>query len=373
MKTILLISNRVMHYRVSVYNYMAQRFAEHGYDFVVRSNELQKDNPHPVKFDFKEIPFSFSLYRQEICEIDPDVVIMFLHLKDRIIWPLLHWLRIKRIPLINWTKGANLDDPDSKFKYILFNYVHGMCDRLLLYSRHEEHFIRPGLRNRIFAANNTVNFEDYPEINESPEEIKQDLGIPFDKVVLSVGRMGVGKGRKKIEHLIDLFKKLNRPDVGLVIVGSGISEAMLAENPGNIMYLGEVYDLKNVQISRIFKMADLFSIPGHVGLGLNQAFYWELPMVTEDGLQPPEIHYLVDGRNGFIVPENDVDALKKKILLLLDDDEKRREFSRNARSDILTHGSIENMFKGFYLCVDSLFSFRRSDEQWNPEYTKGGR
>jgi hypothetical protein len=61
MTKVLLISNEVMHYRVSVYNDFARRFKGLGYEFVVRANRLQKKNPHPLEFDFREIPFRFSL------------------------------------------------------------------------------------------------------------------------------------------------------------------------------------------------------------------------------------------------------------------------------------------------------------------------
>jgi len=59
-------------------------------------------------------------------------------------------------------------------------------------------------------------------------------------------------------------------------------------NPSNTTYLGEIHDPQNVKISKIFSMSDIFCIPGHVGLGLNQAMYWGLPTVTEKGKQPPE-------------------------------------------------------------------------------------
>jgi glycosyltransferase involved in cell wall biosynthesis len=101
-------------------------------------------------------------------------------------------------------------------------------------------------------------------------------------------------------------------------------------------------------------MADLFSIPGHVGLGLVQALHFGLPTVTEEGLQPPEIHYLRDGWNGYLVPENDIDALQMRIEQLLGNDEERRTFSRNALQGIEEHGSIENMFLGFKNCIESL-------------------
>ena len=100
MRRVLLISNRVMHYRVSIYNYFHARFREVDWEFIVRSNELQKENPYPLRFDFKEIPFKFKSYKKEIEKIQPDAVILFLHLKDTIIWPLMAWLKIKGIPIV---------------------------------------------------------------------------------------------------------------------------------------------------------------------------------------------------------------------------------------------------------------------------------
>jgi len=84
---------------VSIYNYFARNFREYGWEFIVRSNELQKDSPYHIQFDFKEIPFNFFIYKKEIEDINPDVVIIFLHLKDIIMWSLIHWLKIKKIPI----------------------------------------------------------------------------------------------------------------------------------------------------------------------------------------------------------------------------------------------------------------------------------
>jgi len=174
---------------------------------------------------------------------------------------------------------------------------------------------------------------------------------------LFVGRIGEERNRKKVDHLIDMFRKVGRTDVGLVIVGSGLSDQLRARmNPSNTIYLGEVHDSENRQISRIFKMADVCSIPGHVGLGLNQAFYWGLPVVTELGNQPPEIEYLRDGENGFIVPEDDREALRDRLMLLLDDEERRLRMSVNARQSILATASIGGMFDGFFSCALQLSS-----------------
>ena len=351
-KRVLLISNRLMHYRVSVYNYFWQRFQEHGWDFVVLSNELQRQNQNPCQFDFIERPFDFFRYRAEIRRINPHAVILFLHLKDWILWPLIHWLKLSGIPVALWTKTRNLDDPDNRLRNTFFDYLHVISDGLILYTSSLIRFISERHRGKVFIANNTINFEDFPAIPESKDEIKRDLDIPFRKVVLFAGRIGEERNRKKVDHLIDIFRGLNRSDVGLIIVGSGLGDELRARmNPANTRYFGEVHDPANRQISRVFKVADVCSIPGHVGLGLNQAFFWGLPVVTEWGNQPPEIEYLRDGENGFIVPENDRSALRDRLLLLIDNDQERRRMSENARRDILTHASIEGMFNGFLSCV----------------------
>ena len=72
-------------------------------------------------------------------------------------------------------------------------------------------------------------------------------------------------------------------------------------------------------------------MPGHVGLAANQAFYWGLPLITEEGHHPPEIQYLKDGENGFMVPENDLAAFEERMPVPVGQRECSSEFSKNAR------------------------------------------
>lgn len=354
---ILLISNQVMHYRVPVYNYFHKRFREYGYEFKVLTDRLQKQNQRPLEFSLRELPFDFFEYRRAISAEQPAAVILFLHLKDLMIWPLIHWMKLCRIPFAFWTKGGNWDAKDSKLRYHMFNYVHAMSDALILYAEACREFIKPRYRSKAFVANNTVNFEDFPPVHENKAEIKREFGIPFEKTVISMGRMGEGNGRKRVDHLIELFRNLDRSDIGLVLVGSGLKDEWKARmNPRNTIYLGEVHDPQDLQISKLCKMADVCVIPGHVGLGLNQAFYWGLPVITEEGDHPPEMFYLKPGRNGLVVPRNDVASLRDRILWLLDNDAVRSQFSRNARQDILGEASIEGMFSGFKACADFMTS-----------------
>lgn len=359
-RRVLLISNTVMHYRVAVYNYLHRRFAEHGWQWQVLTDELQAQNRIPVRFPLEVLPFEFVRYRRRIREINPDAVILFLHLKNRIQWPLIHWMKLSGIPFASWTKTRNLDDPDNRLKNLLFGYVNTLSDGLVLYSGELSRYLTNSQRKKAFIANNTINHEEFPSISRTKDEIKQSLGIPFRKVVLFVGRMNVDGGRKRVDHLIEIFRDVgDRGDVGLVIVGSGMRPEWQARiNPATTLYLGEVHDPENRKISEIFQMADVCAIPGHVGLGLNQALFYGLPVVTMEGKQPPEICYLKPGQNGFIVPGDDVAQLKERIFQLLDDDSMRERFSSAAREVFLREASIEGMFQGFLQCVQFLAAKR---------------
>jgi glycosyltransferase involved in cell wall biosynthesis len=344
-----------MHYRVSVYNYFNRRFAEFGWEWLVLTDRIQAQNRIPPRFQIEELPFNFGHYRRRISELNPDVVILFLHLKDPIHWPLIHWLKMSGIPVAEWTKTRNLDDPNNRLKNMMFGYVNWLSDGLILYSAGLVTNLTKKQREKAFVANNTINHEEFPAVTEDRDEIKQSLEIPFKKVVLFVGRMGVDGGRKRVDCLIELFREMEGQDAGLVIVGSGMSlEWQKRMNPLTTLYLNEVHDPENRQIARIFKMADLCVIPGHVGLGLNQALYYGLPVITMDGKQPPEIAYLHSGINGYIVPTNDVGQLRSRILELLNDDALRARFAVAARDGFMKEASIEAMFQGFKGCVDFI-------------------
>jgi glycosyltransferase involved in cell wall biosynthesis len=360
-RRVLLISNTVMHYRVSVYNYFHQRFKELGWEWRVLTNSVQAQSRIQPKFIMEELPFQFNLYRKRIRELDPDLVILFLHLKDRITFPIIHWLKWNDIPFVSWTKTRNLDDPDNRIRNLMFNYVHSLSDGLILYSHGLIDNLSLRQKAKAFIANNTINHTDFPIVTESRQGIKDSLGIPFKKVVLFSGRMNVDGGRKRVDYLIEIFRDLKRQDVGLVIVGDGMKPEWRARiDPRTTIHLGEVHDSKNLQIARIFSMADLCAIPGHVGLGLNQALFYGLPVVTMEGNQPPEIANLHSGRNGYIVPAGDIAMMKRRIFELLDDDVLRARFSTTAREDFLREASIEGMFQGFLKCVEFVSSTRHS-------------
>ena len=133
-------------------------------------------------------------------------------------------------------------------------------------------------------------------------------------------------------------------NTALVVVGGGISEKQQAiiDSTPHYYYLGEKY---GKDVDEIYQIGDVFSTPGHIGLALNQAMFWGIPVVVLNRIHAPEIIYLKNGENGFIV---DSEAeLKAKILEICNDTELHGRMSTAARHTYETEMQIENMFQGF--------------------------
>lgn len=339
MKKILLISNRVMHYRSRIYNKFFDMFKELGYEFHVASNDFQKVD-FPIRYIRHDAPFSTRNYTRLIAEIKPDVCINFLHLKDKIIIPLTFYCRWKKIPMIYWNHGINIKTPDAKLKNSIFHFIHTISSAIILYSPAQLKYLSKRNQKKTFIAKNTLDFSDVDrKALRSPEEVKAAYGIKEKHVILYISRILPYKG---LDILLEQFKDCT--DTALVVVGGGISEqqqAIIDSNP-HYYYLGEKY---GKDVDEIYQIGDVFSTPGHIGLALNQAMFWGIPVVVLNRIHAPEIIYLKNGENGFIV---DSEAeLKAKILDICESRELHDRLSAAARHTYETEMQIENMFQGF--------------------------
>lgn len=351
MKKILLISNFVFHYRIKIYNYFSEEFRKLGYEFHVLSNEYQKID-YDIKFIKHEKRFGIKNYIDEINNINPDLVINFLHLKDKLIFPLTYYCKLKRIPMIYWNHGINLKDPNNQIKNSIFHLVHNISNAIILYTPNELKYIKNKNHNKTFIAYNTLNFEDIEKDNVlKAGKVKEKYGIKESKIILYISRV---LEYKKLDILLDNFTGEN--DIGVVIVGDGINENQMekVDENDNFYYLGPKY---GKDVWEIFNMGDIYSTPGHIGLGLNEAFYWGKPVVVLKGNHAPEIYYLEDGVNGYITKnEND---LKEKILNLLHDKKQYETFAVNCKQTYAKKCDISNMFNGFVEAIDYCLNKKR--------------
>lgn len=189
------------------------------------------------------------------------------------------------------------------------------------------------------------------------DEIKKKLNINEEKILLSVGQFIPRKG---FDILIEAIKNLPN-NVGVYIVGG--------KPPEEYKKLKTLYQLKNLhfvefkikdELAYYYAATDVFVLPTREdiwGLVINEAMAFGLPIVTTNkciaGLE------LVDGKNGAIVPVNDIDSLTNAIEYVLNNDIK--EMGKMSLERINKY-TIENMVKVHYEILKKLTS-RRTDEK----------
>ena len=341
MKKILLISNKVMHYRIRIYNAFFDMWKQMGYEFHVVSNEYQTVDID-ISFIKHELPFGSRRYVRFIKSLKPDIVINFLHLKDKMIIPLTLYCRMHGIPMIYWNHGINIKDPDNKVKNLIFHFIHDISSAIILYSPAQKKYIPHRDLKKTFIAYNTLSFsssDEFRKIMTTKEEIKSKYGIKEQKILLYISRILPYKG---LDLLLENFRNID--NLALVVVGGGISDSqqnMIDETP-NYYYLGEKY---GNDVDEIYSIGDMFSTPGHIGLAVNQAFYWGIPIFVLNRIHAPEICYLHNGVNGFMF--DTMEKLREKVISLAQDNRALEILSQNARKTYEEEMSISNMFEGF--------------------------
>ena len=343
-KVLLINQEKVPHYRVAVYNRLSEYLKNENFALTVASGGIQDGSTHPVEFDLRAAPLSFLRLAKLILEIKPDILIFWVGLKFPYLYPILFLAKILGKQTIHWGHGSDLLRPKGlglTVRTFAYNIDFHMASAIILYADHLKKNVKPQFQNKIFIANNTLAFDYVPNAQFDKANCLSRYKITTAKNIVCCGRM---QRRKRIENLVAAFQLLDRRDVGLILAGPD-TEGVLQDVRGeNIHILGPIY---GDEILDLLSACDVFCLPGAVGLSIVDAFYCGLPIVTEEGDGSPEIMYLKDGVNGFVVPRNDIQQLKQKLELLLDNDAFRKQFSIAARGEIMTNGHIDKMCQGF--------------------------
>jgi glycosyltransferase involved in cell wall biosynthesis len=341
-RVLLLHAGQVPHYRVPVYNHLSRYLRERSFALTVASEGIQPDNPTAVQFDYAQMHFSVGRIARMVWRGKFDVVIMFVELRHLYLFPVYLSLKgILRRKTVWWGQGRDLAHPDAILKNAAYATEHALCDAIILYAEHLRKYVARCFHHKIFIANNTLALT-YPGLpSGSKNEVLRSYNIRTRKNIICMGRF---QKRKRVDQLIAAMQLMNRPDIGLILVGPD-TEGILDNVDGpNIYKLGPIYADKRLDL---LSAADVYCLPGAVGLSIVDAFNCGLPFVTEEGDESAEIGYLKHGENGFVVPRGNVSELASRLLLLLDDDELRTRFSVAARKEVMVNANIECLCEGF--------------------------
>jgi glycosyltransferase involved in cell wall biosynthesis len=342
-RVFLIHQNAIQHYRVSIYNYLHQFLQPHGFSLTVLAEGIQKGNSSSVEFPFFETPLKFRAIRKLISEHDPRIVVLFVNLNNPYLFPLIFYLKFSGRKIVYWGHGIDLQDKKARLKRVLYAAEHRLSDALILYAEPLRKNISPRHKNKIFVANNTLYFGNGGRAAVDRKATLARYGIVTEKNIILAGRI---QKRKRIEDLVGAFKILSRRDVGLILVGPD-DEGLAAKANEQVAHVYPLGPLYGRDVIDLLEASDIYCMPGAMGLGIVDAFHSGLPVITENVDHGPEIMYLRDGVNGFMVERGDTEALARRIGLLLEDEKLYKRFSLAAKNEIETNGRIDRMGQGF--------------------------
>lgn len=271
-------------------------------------------------------------------------------------WELAARRRFGGPKLLFWSIGYHPESPHepgrlglAQWPYLL---AYAGADAMVLYGRDGADFLRRFFpRKPLFVAANTVDTEELRR--------QRDRAAPAARrgrpELVTLGRLNANKN---FAQLVQSFLAFRRrcPDAVLKIIGDGPDrpniEAAAGDQLGrSVILLGASYD--EAETARHLMAADLFVMAGRIGLSINHALAYDLPvMAFARGPRGPfhgsEIDYLIDGQTGFLVRDASTEGLTRRLEeVLADGRDWKAELRPGIRQFVERHLTIDRMLDGF--------------------------
>lgn len=190
---------------------------------------------------------------------------------------------------------------------------------------------------RLNLVNNGIEVDRFLDNTDEP-----DLPIEHGDIVITcIAEMHPRKGHK---YLLKAFRKLQleSPRVHLMLVGMGPLEYELREQYAdlpNVHFLGWRKDIVS-----ILKASDIFVLPSlkeAFGLAVLEAMASGIiAIATNTG---GTVDIIENGKNGYLIPPKDSDAIVRTIFNILDNPDKKRQIELAALERVQKEFTAERM------------------------------
>lgn len=269
------------------------------------------------------------------------------------------WLQIRRSlgrgpKLAFWGHGKNMQAKSANslsenIKKIMINHIDWWFAYTELTAEIIEDAGVPGqhitvLQNAVDTASLKHAMKDVT--SNSNLNIRVSLGLQGGPIALFCGGM---YPNKKIGFLIDACKVIYQriPGFQLLLIGNGSEQNLAVEAAAQydwIYYLGPQFGTER---AAYFTVADIFLMPGLVGLAILDSFAAGLPLFTTNvPIHSPEIVYLKNTENGFI-SQPSVVAYSDTVCNYLFSDSAHKKRIKAACLVSAEHYTLDNMVKNF--------------------------
>ncbi len=179
------------------------------------------------------------------------------------------------------------------------------------------------------------------------------------KKILCVGNY---VSRKGIIYLIEAFSQIERQNVTLHLVGNRKNNSSYynkLKNAVEKLKLTECvvfHDGSNQEnIKHLYASADIFVLPSlkeTFGIVFLEAMHYGLPIITTNVSAMPEL--IEEGKNGFLVPPGDSQALAKAISTLIENSDLIEKMGETGRKKVATSYYWEQSGFKFVSILESL-------------------
>jgi glycosyltransferase involved in cell wall biosynthesis len=364
-KRILIIEAQMKQYRLPFYTMLQESLRKEGmrlrvvYSEPIAEEAQKRDNCDlPAEFGVKVKGYWFWNKRfllqpafREITAADLVIVdqanklvmnhlllpLALLGIKRVAFWGLGKNLQAERSSASEWHKRRTMHWVDWWFAY-----THGTA----------EYLQREGVpASKISAVQNSVDtrlIQSYVHglDKEAKARIRARLGIP------SLAPVGIFVGMlqkvKSLPFLFDVSQRIRKqiPDFHLIVVGGGPEEREIEVNASQQSWIHFVGPQFGDRKAELLGIADVFLLPGRVGLAILDGFAAGLPLVaTRLPIHGPEMEYLEEGRNGVTTP-HDPSCYAQAVIHLFTHQAELSALRDGARRSAGKY-SIENMVENF--------------------------
>lgn len=256
--------------------------------------------------------------------------------------------------LAYWGHGRNLQSTNphglsEKWKQLLL----GQVDWWFAYNSHTSKILAEGGfdQSRITSLENAIDNEAFvADLDAVPDETLNELRARID---LAPGApLGLYCGAlyadKRVDLLVEVADRVHEadPSFRLVVIGDGPVRAELDTMVADRPWALTVGTQTGIDKAAWFRLACVQLSPGAVGLHVLDSFAAGVPMFTTDNARHgPEIDYLENGRNGFVISD-DPDAQATAVLDLLAEPDRYAKVVAAGKSDAGRY-TLANMTANF--------------------------
>jgi glycosyltransferase involved in cell wall biosynthesis len=269
-------------------------------------------------------------------------------LNGRLMLPIVYGAsRTRDVPFVLWTgMWHHPDTPAHRVSKPLTEAIYRSAEAIVAYGEHVKRFVieaadvDPG---KVFVAGQAVEPERFlgvqPRFGESP-------------VILFIGQF---EERKGVRDLLDAFSGVDDPAARLRMVGNGSLQSEIERRAAEDRRIDVVGYLPQQELPEELAGARCLVLPSMTtatqrepwGLVVNEAMHAGLPVVATEAVGAAAGGLVVDGRNGLVVPERDVSALRRALARVATDRDAASRLGATAREDVarFTHSAMADAFQ----------------------------